>query len=101
LVLDLLARADGLHVAEQKLLTDFLKSVPKVGKQTPTEFVKEAEKTVAAKFQQDLEPYRKAHAENMPKTSLLEAASISAVVRDEADGKGGFVMETNKYERGS
>lgn len=82
-MLDLLAKADTLHVAEQKLLTDFLKSVPKIAKQTPIEYIKEAEKSIPVKFQQDLEPYRKAHADNMPKASPIHAASIPTVIRDE------------------
>ena len=87
LVLDLLSHADALHVAEQKLLADFLRSVPKVGKQTPAEFIKEAEKSAPGKFQQDLEPYRKAHAENMPKTNLLYGSEVSPAIRDEFDPK--------------
>ncbi|MDR3549207.1 MAG: hypothetical protein P4M11_13260 [Candidatus Pacebacteria bacterium] len=96
LVLDLLARADTLHVAEQKLLTDFLKSVPKVGKLTPSEYIMEAERLPAVRFQQDLEPYRKAQAENMPRTALHHSASLSAVVRDEDKTKEP-VQETYKY----
>ncbi len=101
LVLDLLARADTLHVAEQKLLADFLRSVPKVGKQTPSEFIKEAEKSAPGKFQQDLEPYRKAHAENMPKTSPLYGAQVTSVVRDEdydSDNKGTWVTPENVHK---
>jgi len=83
LVLDLLAKPDSLHVAEHKLLTEFLKSVPKFAKQTPAEYIKEAEKSAPEKFQQDLDPYRKAHAENMPRTNPMHASSIPNILRDE------------------
>ena len=97
LVLDLLSKADTLHAAEQKLLMDFLKSVPKVGKQIPAEYIKEVEKSPPTKFQQDLEPYRKAQAENMPKTSALYASAISAVIRDDEDNeKLNHVQEAHK-----
>lgn len=83
LVLDLLSRSGTLHVAEQKLLAGFLRSVPRMGKQTPTEFIAEAEKAAPAKFHQDLEPYRKAHIENMPQTKLTDSAGIISVLCDE------------------
>jgi len=97
LVLDLLSKADSLHVAEQKLLADFLRSVPKVGKQTPSEFIKEAEKSAPGKFQQDLEPYRKAHAENMPKSHLIYSSQITGTIRDEEDPKNTVADSTGKY----
>jgi hypothetical protein len=92
LVLNLLAKADTLHVAEQKLLTEFLKSVPKIAKQTPTEYIKEAEKSCPEKNFQDLEPYRKAHADNMPRTNLQHASSIPIVLKEEDD-----LRERKKY----
>ena len=82
LVLDLLSRSSELHVSEQRLLADFLHSVPKVGKQTPAEFILTAEKTTTGKFNQDLEPYRKAHIENMPKTTIMNGSEVDAIVRD-------------------
>ncbi len=97
LVLDLLARADTLHVAEQRLLTDFLKSVPKIGKQTPAEYIKEAERAGATRFRQDLGPYRKAHAENMPRTAGHFAASVNAVVGDpDQEDKSNSAGEKNR-----
>jgi len=82
IVLTLLSQANTLHAAEQKLLADFLRSAPKVGKQTPIEFIKGVEKSVPGKFNQDLEPYRKAHTENMPRTSLLQASEVINVIHE-------------------
>ncbi len=82
LVLDLLARPEALHPAERKLLIGLIKSVPRIAKQTPMQYVKEAESEPPPRLDVDLEPYRKSQTENMPKTTLLEAASISPVVKD-------------------
>ena len=86
LVLDLLSRKEVLHAAEQKLLTDFLQSVPRIAKQTPSQYIREAEKTlsvpVPVPVPLDLEPYRKAHVDNMPAVSLLHAASLSPLLTD-------------------
>lgn len=82
LVLDLLSHADQLHPAEQKLLVDFLRYVPRMGKQTPGEFINEVKKSINGKFKQDLEPYRKLHAENMPSTSLLYHSQMNTVISD-------------------
>lgn len=82
LVLDLLGRAATLHVAEQHLLTDFVKSVPKIAKQTTTAYIAEAEKKPAPQLDLDLEPYRKAHKENMPKTSILGGSALIPLIRD-------------------
>ena len=83
LVLDLLDKAKLLHVAEQKLLIELVKSVPKIAKQTPNQYIKEAENESAMILQPDLEPHRKAQAENMPKTGYLSASSIVTVLRDQ------------------
>ena len=82
LVLDLLSRRNKLHVAEQKLLTDFLQSVPRIAKHTPAQYIRDAEHAPPAKELQDLEPYRKAHIENMPTTLPLPAAALSALLPD-------------------
>jgi len=82
LVLDLLSHSEDLHIAEQRLLSGFLRSVPKMSKQTPTEFIAEVEKLGAERLQQDLEPYRKAHIEHMPNTTLLDSSSIINVISD-------------------
>lgn len=83
LVLDLLTRSETLHIAEQRLLSGFLRSVPKMSKQTPTEFIAEAEKSGGGKFQQDLDPYRKAHIENMPQTASLDNSGIISTLSDD------------------
>ena len=85
LVLDLLESRETLHPAERRLLTDFLKSVPRIAKQTPIEYIQETEKAPADPSQPDLEPYRKAHVANMPKTSLLQGASTISILRDQDD----------------
>ena len=82
LVLDLLEKAETLHPAEQSLLVDFVKSVPKIAKQTPHSYISEALKVPSPQLPLDLEPYRKAHKENMPKTDEKSAASMLAVVND-------------------
>lgn len=82
LVLDLLDHADLLHIAEQSLLMDFVKSVPKISKQTPKEYIAEANKMPRQQLLLDLEPYRKAHKENMPKTNEISAASLTSLIRD-------------------
>jgi hypothetical protein len=87
LVLDLLARSESLHIAEQRLLSGFLRSVPKMSKQTPTEFIAEVEKLGAEKLKQDLEPYRKAHIEHMPNTTVLDSSGIISVICDESTNK--------------
>ena len=84
LVLNLLENASSLHPAEQRLLIDFLRSVPKVGKQTPSEFISEVEKSECEKFKKDLSPYRKAHAENMPRTTLLHSSELISIISDES-----------------
>ncbi len=83
LVLNLLESHNFLHPAERRLLTDFLKSVPRIAKQTPLEYMKETEKATGGLGQPDLEPYRKAHTANMPPTSQLQGASTIKVLRDE------------------
>ena len=83
LVLNLLSNPQYLHPAEQKLLTDFLQSVPKVGKQTVNEFMQEVDKSINKKSLYDLEPYYKVHAENMPLTNLLYSCEVSPVLREE------------------
>jgi len=85
LILDLLARVETLRIAEQKMLIEFVKSVPKFAKQTPVQYIREAEAEAEppAKLLQDLEPYQKAHSENMPTTNLLNSASLTSVIRDE------------------
>ncbi len=83
LVLDLLSRRGKLHVAEQKLLTDFLQSVPRIAKQTPAQYIRDAQHAPPAKELQDLEPYRKAHIENMPITQPLPASALPALLSDE------------------
>jgi hypothetical protein len=95
IVLTLLSQANSLHAAEQKLLADFLRSVPKVGKQTPIEFIKGVEKPVPGKFNQDLEPYRKAHTENMPHTNLLQASEVINILHQPNDRKA--LENLNKY----
>jgi hypothetical protein len=87
LVLDLLDKAEHLHVAEQKLLNELVKSVPKIAKQTPNQYIKEAQSGSMTLIQQDLEPHRKAHAENMPKTGELNASSIITILRDQEETK--------------
>jgi hypothetical protein len=82
LVLNLLENASSLHSAEQRLLMDFLGSVPKVGKQAPSEFISEVERSECGKFKKDLSPYRKAHAENMPHTSLLHSSELGLTISD-------------------
>ena len=86
LVLNLLSQAELLHPAERKLLVGFVKSVPKIAKQTLNHYIQEAEHDSALEPELDLEPYRKAHAENMPKTSSLSACSITNLIRDEGSG---------------
>jgi hypothetical protein len=83
LVLDLLASVEDLHVAEYKLLNGFLTSVPRVGKKTPADFIQEAEMGDTSKSSIDLEPYRKAHSENMPHTHLLHGAAVPPLLVDE------------------
>lgn len=82
LVLDLLKKPKNLHPSERKLLTDFLKSVPKVGKQTPNEYVQESDKDEDGKYCKDLYPYYKAHAEHMPHTNLLCHSEVESIIRD-------------------
>ncbi len=87
LVLDLLDRAETLHIAEQCLLIDFVKSVPKMAKQSPAEYITEIEKRPRQQLDLDLEPYRKAHKENMPKTTVLDSSALVPVIRDQSDSK--------------
>ena len=87
LVLNLLARIDSLHVAERRLLTDYLSSVPKIAKQSPLEYVKETERLGTTLQRPDLEPYRRAHADNMPATDPLSAAAVTPTVRDDEDSR--------------
>ncbi len=84
LVLDLLSKAESLHPAEQNLLVEFVKSVPKIAKQTPDAYIAEvAGKGGKPQIPVDLEPYRKAHKENMPKTGPISEASLLPVISDE------------------
>lgn len=82
LVLNLLSAANSLHPAEQKLLMDFLRSVPKVAKQTPGDFIVGVQRAESERFRKDLCPYRKAHAENMPCTSPLYCAAVAPTLCD-------------------
>jgi heat shock protein HspQ len=93
LVLNLLSNPQHLHPAEQKLLTDFLQSVPKVGKQTVNEFMQEVNKSVNKKSLRDLEPYYKVHAENMPRTNLLYSCEVSPILHE----KNLVPPESSKY----
>ena len=85
LILNLLAHIDSLHPSERHLLIDYLKSVPKIAKQTPTEYVKETEKMAGPIVCPELEPYRRAHVENMPSADGLSAVSVTPTVRDDED----------------
>lgn len=87
LVLELLSRVETLHVAEQKLLTDFIKSAPKNSKLTPIDYIKEAQINHQPISHIDLELYRKTHIENMPKTTPLNASSVINQIHDEENTK--------------
>ncbi len=84
LMLDLLS--SPIHISERKLLTELVKSVPKIAKLTPSQYlsqsVAESESVPAATIGLDLEPYRKAHAENMPAAPLKAAASVPPMIDD-------------------
>lgn len=82
MVLDRLSNPSKLHIAEEKLLSGFLRSVPRIENQTPTEFVAGAEKSEIEEQKQDLEPYHKAHIENMPHTNLLNKSGVAGLIRD-------------------
>ncbi len=81
LVLDRLGQNDPLHLAERRLLTDILKAVPRVARRTPAEYIREANSSPDL-TPVELEPYRRAHAENMPKADAIHACSVAGVVGD-------------------
>ena len=84
LVLDLVGIPNSLQLPEQRLLEGFLKSIPKMAKQTPIEYLSEASKLPPPQFPSDLTPYQNAHNENMPKTNLLTKASTVPIISDSA-----------------
>ncbi len=82
LVLHLLVQPSTLHPAERRLLAALVKGGAKVGKLTPAMFIKETENEPAEKLDIDLESYRKTMLESLPKTNLVESASLFPVVCD-------------------
>ncbi len=87
LVLDLLSRADTLPLPEQKLLLCFLRSVPpRVGKQTPAEYIKEAEDEGAVA---ETSGSKNKHKKKAEEKSTLRKASLIHVLDDPEDEEKG------------
>jgi len=86
LMLDLLV-ASSKHPAETRLLNELVKSVPKISKLTPNQLIKstEAEVPKTKFFETDMEPYKKAHTENMPIVPLIHSSSVPPVISDHND----------------
>lgn len=82
IMLDLLTRKNSIHPAERKLLLSLVKSVPKISKLTPKQYIEMTNKEEEKNEEVDLEPHKKAHTENMPSIPLLNSASIVSVVDD-------------------
>lgn len=99
LVLDLLATPQNLHPAELFLLVDFVKSIPKISKQTPDQLVSDCSKNPidTSQIVTDLQPYKKAHLENMPKTGDFEKSAIFPVIRDTDQDQKILEIDKNKY----
>ena len=102
LMLDLLENSELLHVAEQSLLAEFVKSVPKISKLTPSEYIAQVEAAPPPNLQLDLEPYRKSQKLNMPKTNELNSSSLLPLLPDEDNKSSSYLsilmsIETHKY----
>ena len=90
LMLDLLESSELLHVAEKSLLIELVKSVPKISKLTPAEYISQIEATPPPRLQLDLEPYKKSHKQNMPKTAEFD--SILPIIHDEDNKSASYLL---------
>jgi hypothetical protein len=84
-LLNLLIRLDSLHLAERRLLVEYSRAGPKIGKHTPAEYVKEAERLGQEIPAPDLELFRQEVTANLIATDALSAASVAPTVRDDEE----------------
>lgn len=82
MMLDLFAKKNPISISEKELLLNLIQSVPKVSKMTPKQYIEMSTRDKEKYGEVDLEPYRKAHVENMPCISLLHSASIMSSIDD-------------------
>mmetsp|Transcript_17824 Transcript_17824/g.24691 ORF Transcript_17824/g.24691 Transcript_17824/m.24691 type:complete len:317 (+) Transcript_17824:294-1244(+) len=73
-----------LYVAEYKLLTDFLVSVPKISKEIVETFIKNAESPSTEEVP-DIRNYISIHQKIMPKLTGYKAYAISSVLRNQSE----------------
>ena len=80
LIIDLLSGIP-IHPAEWKFLAEILRSATKVSSMTPNQYINLGSEEKLEDV--DIQPYMKAHAENMPIVPLINCTSIKTVISEE------------------